>query len=304
MDLGPGRINNTSLGAANSLMTRRVSSVIGDDKLNFTKALPCAIHSFGFRFNPILFSLSLLLATICASIVTAQQTGQLPKQQFYNTAVFRQYYLADYNDSGNLFNRAYKTAYQRGNRRHLDSVCFLTMMGECHYHLGNYAQAMKMYDNALSIYLSYQAETWQRRLQLPTTIGRNTTAYTNARITWGTSGRKAAIANVPGTFSMLFGRLDAVLAYQQGGAVDNPEIYKVNVDEIMRCTALCLHRRSVIMGPTCKFAPFTSSLVAGLTVVGAGNGSIMGAYNGVSGSHRLRWKTTIAPRRHLIVRCK
>jgi len=130
MDLGPGRINNTSLGAANSLMTRRVSSVIGDDKLNFTKALPCAIHSFGFRFNPILFSLSLLLATICASIVTAQQTGQLPKQQFYNTAVFRQYYLADYNDSGNLFNRAYKTAYQRGNRRHLDSVCFLTMMGE------------------------------------------------------------------------------------------------------------------------------------------------------------------------------
>ena len=35
------------------------------------------------------------------------------------------------------------------------------------------------------------------------------------------------------------------------------------------------------MGPTCKFAPFTKSLIAGLNVVGAGNGTVMGAYNGV-----------------------
>jgi len=49
----------------------------------------------------------------------------------------------------------------------------------------------------------------------------------------------------------------------------------------MRCVALCLHRRRVIKGPTTKIDPLTARLVAGLRNGVAGDGSILGCYNGV-----------------------
>lgn len=210
----------------------------------------------------------------------AQSTGHLPKPIHYNAGVFQQYYRAEYDDAFKNFKRGFTGAYQRGNRRHLDSICFLTMMGECNYHMGNYAQAISFYEQALGIYLSYQAENWQGRVRVPAGIVADNNAYNNKQITWGIA-RKNATARVPETFSMLFGRVDAIMAFQTGGAVDNAEIYKVNVTEVMRCTALCLHRRQLIKGPTCKFDPFTNTLVAGLRSNNIANGTVLGAYNGV-----------------------
>ncbi|MDG1873367.1 MAG: CHAT domain-containing protein [Mariniblastus sp.] len=213
--------------------------------------------------------------------VIAQRSGQLPKVQYYNDFVFDQYYQADYDKAGKSFERGFNSAYRTGTRRHLDSICFLTMMGECNYHMGRYAQAIQLYEDALRLYLTYQAENWQQRVQVPPQVTGNMAAYKNAQISWGSGGRRASTAGIPTTFAMLFGRLDAARAFQEGGAYDQAEVFKVNVPEIMRCTALCLHRRRSIRGATCKFDPFSKDLVAGLSVNGAGNGSVMGAYNGV-----------------------
>ena len=210
-----------------------------------------------------------------------QISNQLPSLNTYNARVFTEFYLADYKDAGENFRRGYRTAYKLGSRRHLDSVCFLTMMGECHYHVGNYADAVDLYEQALNLYLSYQNENWQSRLQLPATIQTDRNAITQARITWGASTRGASVARIPTTFGILFGRLDSERALQEGGLVDNAQVKQLNVTEVMRCASLCLHRRRVIKGPICKFDPFTSKLIAGLNVSGVGNGSVMGAYNGV-----------------------
>ena len=210
------------------------------------------------------------------------QTGRLPKADYYiNFANNADYFAADYQDAYKRFSRGYNSAYKFGTRRFLDSVCYLTMMGECNYHMGDYAEAVNNYEQALRLYLSYQAEGWQSRLQVPQVIPANNNAFVQAKINWCQPKRRTSIARVPNSFSMLFGRLDSERAFSDGGVVDNAEIYKVDVAEIMRCTALCLHRRRVIKGAISKYDPFTNQLINGLSVAGAGNGSVMGAYNGV-----------------------
>jgi len=221
----------------------------------------------------LLFSASVAQGQLQLQLQT-QGANQLPSVRTYNARVFTEFYLADYKDAGEDFRRGYRTAYKLGNRRHLDSVCFLTMMGE-------YADAVELYEQALDLYLSYQNENWQSRLQIPPTIQADSNAHAQARITWGGSTRGAAVARIPTTFGILFGRLDSERAFQEGGLVDNAQVKQLNVTEVMRCASLCLHRRRVIKGPICKFDPFTSKVVAGLNVSGVGNGSVMGAYNGV-----------------------
>lgn len=208
--------------------------------------------------------------------------GQLPRAGYYNNyARTAPYYLADYDDAFKNFKRGYGAAYRFGTRRHLDSICYLTMMGECNFHMGEYAQAVDFYEQALNLYLSYQAEGWQARVTVPPIISANDNAFVNARVTWGVPRKRSSVARLPSSFSMLFGNLQSEQTLQTGGVVQNAEIYQVDVVEVMRCTALCLHRRRTIKGPITKYDPLTDRLVSGLSVGGVGNGTVMGAFNGV-----------------------
>ena len=197
------------------------------------------LHRYvGWNLIPI--SILICLASFFAdSDLAAQQSAQLPSRNSYNAAVFAEFYRADYKDAEREFRRGYNAAYRFGTRRYLDSVCFLTMIGECHFHVGNYSAAIESYEEALKLYLSYQSESWQSRLRIPPSIQADQTAYTSARITWGKSNRGAVAARVPTTFGVEFGRRDSSRAFQEGGLVDNARIRQVNVTEIMRCTALC-----------------------------------------------------------------
>ncbi len=227
-----------------------------------------------FLFAAVVFGLML------SSSANAQ--GRLPRADYYNNyGINAPYFQADYLDAGKSFQRGYNRAYKFGNRRHLDSICHLTMMGECYYHVGNYADAVNQYEQALALYLSYQAENWQRRVRIPQQIQANSGAFQQSKVNWGVPRRNSVPARLPNSFGMLFGQLDSERTLQEGGVVQNAEIYKVDVVEIMRCTALCMHRRRVIKGAIAKYDPFTDQLVSGLSVSGAGNGSVMGAFNGV-----------------------
>lgn len=227
---------------------------------------------------PVCLAIYLLLAAQAQAQIGG---SRLPKTLYYNSAVFRQYYQGDYLDAAKNFKRGANGAYKVGNRRHLDSVCYWTMLGECNYHMGNYAEAVTFYEQALALYLSYQNENWQVRLQIPATIQAKNNAFNQTGINWGVRKRTAGFSKPPGSFSMLFGRLDAARAFQEGGVFDKAQLFNVDVIEIMRCTALCIHRRRAIKGPITKLDPFTSQLVTGLSTPDAGNGSIMGSLNGV-----------------------
>ncbi|MEM7785889.1 MAG: tetratricopeptide repeat protein, partial [Planctomycetota bacterium] len=211
------------------------------------------------------------------SLGQIQRSG-MPHQGYYQS--FGEYYLADYKDSIRNFSRGANSAYRFGTQRFLDSICFWTHIGESYYHLGEYAKAMEMYEQSLQLYVYYQTINWQGRIKLPPNIQPDNNALQQARINWGAPNRKGFV-RLPNSFSVLFGRLDAELTLQTGGVVQNAEFKQLDVAEIMRCTALCLHRRRVILGPTAKYDPFTAQLVSNLNTVGSGDGSMLGAMNGI-----------------------
>jgi len=208
-----------------------------------------------------------------------QSSRSLPRPAYYQ--VFPDYYSGDFVRAGRDFQRRYTTAYQFNNTRFLDSVCVLTMIGECHYQVGNYADALANYEQALQLYLSHNRQNWQGRINPPQNLAVDAGAFMRSRVSWGTPTRRTSIPKMPSTFMVMLGRIDADRAYVEGGVVDRAMLRPVDVTEIMRCTALALHRRGRILGTLNRVDPLSKELVSGLTLSNAGNGSIMGAYNGV-----------------------
>lgn len=201
----------------------------------------------------------------------------LPNANYYNA--FPEFYFADYKNAGRDFTRGAGTAYRLGEQRYLDSVCYWTMVGECHYHLGNFDDALTSYEQALELYIFHNTKAWQSRVEVPEIRARQQVAE-RTRVNWGQSRRNASVARIPRGMSTLFGRLDAGRVLQEGGLFETPERRSVNVKEIMRCTALALHRRKTIRGATCKYHPFTSQLVNNLSSSN-NNGTLFRAWNSV-----------------------
>ena len=234
------------------------------------------------RLNAITFLVVMTAYTMWHSIAAAQtqqRRSSLPKAAYYQT--FGRYYSGDFVRANRDFQQGYRTAYQFGDQRFLDSVCYLTMIGECNYHVGNYADALANYEQALKLYMSFNNGAWQARIQPPTALPADTGAFMRSRVNWGTPTRTANIPKMPSTFMVMFGRVDAPLVFQTGGAWDPARLRAVDVTEIMRCTALAMHRRRHLLGPMNKLDPLSRQLLNSMTVGNAGNGSIMGAYNGV-----------------------
>ncbi|MEL7497563.1 MAG: CHAT domain-containing protein [Planctomycetota bacterium] len=239
------------------------------------------VHRIGSWRN-LIRSMAILTITsfvILSCAAPSEAQLQYPDLSYYQGAPG--YFDADYKDGLKYYARVSKRAYRFGNRRFLDSICYWTMMAECHYHMGNYSQAVEFYEQSLQLYLTHQNENWQSRITPPMAIQQDNAALQRAQVTWGVPTRKGSVARIPDVFQVIFGQMANERVLQQGGVVQNPEIKKVDVSEIMRCVALCLHRRRVIKGPTAKLDPLTAQLVTGLSMTNAGDGSVMGSYNGV-----------------------
>ena len=208
------------------------------------------------------------------------QATTLPNQNYYTG--FSRFFEGDYKDAERDFRNASRSAYKIGNQRYVDSICYWTMQAECHYHMGNYAQAINLYEQALNLYLFHQNAGWQTKIKTNAVkVQADNTAVAQARINWGASSRITGVARVPDSFQVQFGNLNAAAALRQGGIVQNAEFRLVNVTEVMRCVALCLHRRRYIKGPIAKIDPLTSQIVRGMQKGVAGDGSVVGSYNGV-----------------------
>ncbi len=206
------------------------------------------------------------------------QTRSVPTQEYY--LQFNQYYRGDYRRAVKDFISAERSAIKFGNQRYIDSICYWTMIGECYYQTGDYAKALGFYEQSIDLYLTHLRNDWQARVQPPPIIPPDNQAVNRARINWGTSARRFIVAKTPDSFSVLFGRMDAERAFQEGGLVQNPETRQVDISEIMRCTALAIYRRNVILGPTSKYSAISNRISAGLRS-GAADGSLLGAYNGI-----------------------
>ena len=222
--------------------------------------------------------LAMLISVVGASNCVAQSSS-LPNQNYYTG--FIRFFEGDYKDAERDFRTASRTAYRVGNQRYVDSICYWTMQAECHFHMGNYSDAIVLYEQALRLYLVHQKIGWQSKIQTQTIkVQSDTAGLARARINWGTSSRITGVARVPDNFQVRFGTEDVIGDIQRGGVILEAQLRTVNVTEIMRCVALCLHRRNYIKGPIAKIDPLTSQIVSGMQK-GIVDGSPVGCYNGV-----------------------
>jgi len=128
----------------------------------------------------------------------------------------------------------------------IDSVCFHAMLGETYYQQGANAAALEQFDYACSLFLSYS--DWLKRVKFQQPP-RADAARGRLAAPWGRSSRQVVYAALPDTMLITHGRLDNSHLAEQGGVVQAPQLWKVNVVEIVRCTALAIRRRSELLGP-------------------------------------------------------
>ncbi len=211
------------------------------------------------RTSMLLLSVGLLACALAAPCppATAQINSQVVPRDIYYRA-FEPYYLGEYREAREGFREAARGGVINVDGRWVDSICYHTMMGECHYHMGELTQALEHYDAALKIQLAYK--DWMLRVEFPATIAAsNSTRRT--RINWGVTSRKTVLGEFPDKMLTFVGRLDNERVVREGGVVEPPEFRPVRVQEVVRCSALAMRRRHDIMGPTCKYDPLTDELI-------------------------------------------
>ena len=144
--------------------------------------------------------------------------------------------------------------------RWIDSICYETMQGECYYQMGMYPEALAHYTNALETIpgLSQLAVPgYLSGRSVPTSAGRSRPPGRSAvcRPRW---------ASCPTPCS--WGRATSTPRRQltQGGVVEPPNLFPVEPQEIVRCTALAIRRRGELLGPLAAHDPLIDNIIATL----------------------------------------
>ena len=195
------------------------------------------------------------MSVVDAQITTAR--GSFPSLGYYSG--FRPYYAGDFRRALDAFQSAGRSGLRTVDGAWVDAVCYRTMIGECHYRMGNLKMALEQYTAALQLFVLHQQ--WMGRVDWPPAIQPYTRAL-RPPVTWSSGARPLRLGDVPEKFPVLFGRLNNDDVIRQGGVYRPAELHTVNVHEIVRCTTLALRRRYELLGPIGEFDPLTEQLEA------------------------------------------
>ncbi len=208
--------------------------------------------------TPLVFGLMIGLLT--ASRATAQMQTRSAPGPLYN-ATFSVFYEGNYRDALDAYETQARSAINFGGAAWIDSICYLTMIGECHYQMGNYPAALKNYTAALQRYLEFP--DWMQRVQFDTAqirpVGRG------VQTPWGISTRGTQLGRYPETLSSMQGQLDVTEQVRRGGVITPAVLYPVQPIEIVRATALAMRRRTELLGPLAKYDTMGGELLNALS---------------------------------------
>lgn len=179
--------------------------------------------------------------------------GGTPMQMYYNH--IGTLYMGDYRDALTGYKTDLGLARMSTNSRWIDSICSYTMIGECLYKEGKFAEALENYNAALRLQLAYP--NWMAQVHFPTIVQ---AAAAGPTTPWGRTNRTAKVWNPPTYMQIEQGNLYLNLQPNSSQVVVPPQLINVGVPEIVRCTVLALKRRQEIMGPVCMHDQFTEEL--------------------------------------------
>ncbi|HEV3021287.1 MAG TPA: hypothetical protein VGX76_02425, partial [Pirellulales bacterium] len=207
--------------------------------------------------------LMLLAAWAWGSPGAMGQQQPVPPPSYF--AVHAGFYDGDYRAALGGYTVAAQNGIVNGLtlQKWIDSICYLTMMGECHYQLGNYDPALVSYTAALNLYLA--SPNWLIQVQFPPT-GVLPAKPTQLTLTpWHMPTRKALVGDYPTYVSIMQGQINNNAAVIQGGVVTPPVLMSIGAQEIVRCTCLAIRRRTELLGPVSAHDRITAALLQKLT---------------------------------------
>ena len=192
-----------------------------------------------------------------ASSLALAQIGQdsIPSAIYLKS--FPVFYEGEYSDSLATYVSESRGAIKAGQMRWIDSICYYTMAGECHYQMGRLGLALEQYNAALRLYL--QHSDWMMSVDFPPI--RPAGLGGRPLVPWGASKRGAALGTFPVSQSMGQGRVNNAAAFKFGGTVQRAMLFTVHAGEIVRCTTLAMRRRREILGPICMHDALAKELL-------------------------------------------
>lgn len=195
-----------------------------------------------------------------------QQVGQgrrpVPTDTYF--FVFREFYDGGYDRALRDFLREGRGAIKTVESNWIDSICYNAMAGECYFQMGQLAKAQEHFDAALQLYAAFA--DWMIRVQFqPVLNPANQGAIRPCP--WGQSGRPARWAGLStdDTVSIAQGQINNNQVVQQGGVVQQAQLFPIRPGEIVRMTALAIRRRAELLGPLGENDTLSRDVLASLT---------------------------------------
>lgn len=169
-------------------------------------------------------------------------------------------YRGEYRQAERGFQNEVRGGIRIGLARWVDSICYRAMLGETYYQMGNPGQALTEFNAACELFLSNPRWLIAVRFQNPR--GDNNIARRTAP--WGASGRRPTYGVFNSSMLVQQGEFITEQRLQQGGALQSPQMWRLNVIEVLRATALAIRRRNEILGPLGPHDRMSKSLVDAL----------------------------------------
>ncbi len=180
---------------------------------------------------------------LLASTTNAQQSA-IPDASYFSS--IETLYRGDYVRAERDFAGELRSSTKVGLNRWIDSICFYAMLGETYYQRGQPRLALVQYNQACELALAYP--NWLMRVEFRQ-APRAETNTARLLAPWGRSTRGVTYGSLPDTMLMGQGQVNNNQQVQQGGVVQQAQFWRVNVVEVIRCTALAIRRRNEILGP-------------------------------------------------------
>lgn len=171
---------------------------------------------------------------------------------------FNLFYDGNYRDALARYQDEWRGALRFGQLRWIDSICYHTMMGECYYQMGHLPQALENYTAAVRLFMTF-AE-WMISAQFQEIRPKNV-----PQPPWGPSTRRTRLGDYPRRVPVMRGRLVTTDQIQQGGPIEPPSLYMVDVAEVVRCTVLAIRRRTELLGPLAKYDALNKQLLTAVS---------------------------------------
>ncbi len=148
---------------------------------------------------------------------------------------------------------------QVNNRRGIDAVPSMVLLGECYYQQGNLAAALEQFDAALE--LSIAQATWLGAVEPMPAVGELSPPQPKG-ISWYTSARGTRLPAYTNRWPIVITFPGLYLTTPSGIAIPAGEVYTIDALEILRVQAFALRRRWMILGPLASKFPLTQSIGA------------------------------------------